>query len=125
MTSNETTIADALAAEIGGDGRDWTRFDRFEAEAIAVEYGESRWDEDANAYYAFRVSRSDHTDGPIRHVFRDGSAIVAAGDGWDVEGDEPFSWAGASRSTPAWPRSGGVQLHSQREDYRHRNLHRS
>lgn len=31
----------------------------------------------------------------IRYVFPDGSAIVIIGDGWDIEGDEPFSWAGA------------------------------
>jgi len=30
-----------------------------------------------------------------RYVFPDGSAIVVAGDAWDLEGDEPFSWEGA------------------------------
>ena len=29
-----------------------------------------------------------------RYGFPDGSAIVVAGDAWDIEGAEPFSWAG-------------------------------
>lgn len=31
----------------------------------------------------------------LRYLFPDGSAIVAAESGWDVEGEEPFSWEGA------------------------------
>lgn len=31
----------------------------------------------------------------IRYAFPDGSAIVVIGDAWDIEGNEPFSWAGA------------------------------
>ena len=39
--------------------------------------------------------RNDHVSGdPIRFLFADGSAIVVAGDGWDIEGDKPFSWEG-------------------------------
>jgi hypothetical protein len=30
-----------------------------------------------------------------RFLFPDGSAIVIAGDAWDIEGDTPFSWLGA------------------------------
>ncbi len=30
----------------------------------------------------------------IRYRFPDGSAIVSAPGGWDVEGSEPFSWRG-------------------------------
>lgn len=30
-----------------------------------------------------------------RYLFPDGSAIVAGVGGWDIEGEEPFSWAGA------------------------------
>ncbi len=29
---------------------------------------------------------------PIRYIFPDRSVIVTAGDGWDFEGAEPFSW---------------------------------
>lgn len=38
---------------------------------------------------AKKETRGDAT----RYPFGDGSAIVIAGGGWDVEGDEPFSWA--------------------------------
>jgi hypothetical protein len=31
----------------------------------------------------------------VRYEFADGSAIAIAGDAWDIEGEEPFSWAGA------------------------------
>lgn len=31
----------------------------------------------------------------IRYAFPDGSAIVVIGDAWNIEGNEPFSWAGA------------------------------
>ena len=31
---------------------------------------------------------------PTRYVFTDGSAIVIAGECWDIEGSEPFSWEG-------------------------------
>jgi hypothetical protein len=34
------------------------------------------------------------TGDTYRYKFADGSAIVVAGDAWDVEGPESFSWAG-------------------------------
>jgi len=33
-------------------------------------------------------------DSPVAYQFADGSGIVVHGDGWDIEGNEPFSWAG-------------------------------
>lgn len=30
----------------------------------------------------------------VRYEFADGSAIVDGGAGWDIEGSEPWSWAG-------------------------------
>jgi len=36
----------------------------------------------------------DHGFGdPVRWVFQDGSVVVSAGDGWDFEGETPFSWS--------------------------------
>lgn len=31
----------------------------------------------------------------VRYVFPDGSGIVVSASAWDIEGDEPFAWAGA------------------------------
>lgn len=59
----------------------------------SVEYGLSRYDYETEAEVVERVSRSSGFN-HIRYVFPDGSAIVVAGDAWDVEGDTPFSWHG-------------------------------
>lgn len=32
------------------------------------------------------------SDTMLRYIFDDGSAIVLAGDAWDIEADKPFSW---------------------------------
>jgi len=36
----------------------------------------------------------EHTGSLARYEFADDSAIVLAEGGWDIEGDEPFSWRG-------------------------------
>jgi hypothetical protein len=62
-----------------------------------IEYGERRWDDIEEDYYVERVSLSQGltTDTLVRYLFADGSAIDASFSAWDIEGEEPFSWAGA------------------------------
>jgi hypothetical protein len=81
-----TTQAEQIAERFGNDGLRFTneadeRLDDFCA-ALSMT-GRKEW-------------RDGHNTGDVyRYVFADGSAIVVAGDGWDIEGEEPFSWAGA------------------------------
>ncbi len=72
-----------------------TLADLCERYGASVGYGRTEWSEGGDARITRQISRSEHTsDDPIRYVFEDGSAIVAAGAAWDIEGDEPFSWRG-------------------------------
>ncbi len=74
------TEAERVAAAYCGDGQ---RFDHPLS-------GESIHDYCAARAVCTQVS-ADHRQ---RFVFEDGSAIVIDDGGWDIEGDEPFSWEG-------------------------------
>lgn len=73
------TIAEHVAGLLGNDGTCWQAEDRRSFNQLMVEYGAS-------------PTTRGHL---VRYAFPDGSAIVAAEGGWDVEGSQPFSWAGA------------------------------
>ena len=77
------TIADKVAALFDSDGQ---RFDlddgRTLHEVMAVEF-------DATLH-----RRDDFVDSPVAYRFSDGSGIVVAGDAWDIEGDQPYTWKG-------------------------------
>lgn len=94
-----TTTAEAVSAALGHDGL------RHETDA-----GVTLEDLCANARARLACARLERDDagcervievgpqdvvGRERYTFADGSAIVVAGDAWDVEGAEPWSWAGA------------------------------
>lgn len=100
LEGEDYTRAQILAELLEDDGQRWETRDGQTLDALCraagamLSYGQSEWDDEARAYRVREVSRGDihsHT----RYAFPDGSAIVAAGDGWDIEGAEPFSWAGA------------------------------
>ncbi len=70
------TIAEQIAGLLNGNGQCWQDDDGRDFEDI-MEHHE-----------AVTEVRGDLT----RYLFPDGSAIVAAPSGWDVEGVEPFSF---------------------------------
>jgi len=66
---------------LGNDGQRWYTQDGRHLYYIATEKG---------AY----IEQHPDKHYLIRYVFNDGSAIVASEGAWDIEGMEPFSWAG-------------------------------
>lgn len=98
----EQTQAQLLADLLGNDGMNFEAEDGRAFEDLII-------DMDADVTYARRlldvtteeevivpVARTEHHVGePVRYLFPDGSAIVVCGDAWDIEGEAPFSWAGA------------------------------
>ena len=75
----QLTQAEAIAQMLGGNGTNWTTLDGEHFEDICERYMVSSYRDAARELRRF--------------VFRDGSAIVDAPGGWDIEGREPFSWA--------------------------------
>lgn len=72
------TTAHQIAALLDSDGTTWRVGDQF-LDDIARERG-----------------ATFETDGHLtRMAFEDGSALVCCADYWDLEGSEPFSFAGA------------------------------
>ena len=73
------TDAAAIARMFGDDGLTW--------EAGGVQL--------SDACKALGATRT-HNDvrDLTRYLFADGSAIVAGGEAWDIEGPTPFSWEG-------------------------------
>ena len=77
------TVADKVAALFDNDGQ------HFE-----LDDGRTLHDVMVDDFDATVDSLDDIVDTPVAYRFADGSAIVVIGDGWDVEGGEPFTWAG-------------------------------
>jgi hypothetical protein len=77
------TDAERFAAALGNDGQHWETSDGVHFTDLADIFGARREHEN------FGVSGA-----PVRYIFPDGSVIVEAGDAWDFEGDEEFSWRG-------------------------------
>ena len=75
------TIAERIAGLLGDDGTCWEGKDGRHFDQLC---------EDAGADVSLDRERELK-----RYLFPDGSAIVAGVGGWDIEGNEPFSWAGA------------------------------
>lgn len=75
---HKPTIAEQIAQELGNDGTRWRTAD------------DVTFDELMQRHHG-RCQQQNNTD---RYVFSDGSAIVAGGACWDLEGKEPFSWRG-------------------------------
>ena len=94
------TVAERFAAELGDDGSTWETPDgRTFAEladslGASPEYSRRVYGSDGGIRYDYGFPRDHFAGDPVRYGFGDGSAVVAAGDGWDIEGPEPFSWAG-------------------------------
>jgi hypothetical protein len=99
MTTTTTTQAEQVAAILGNDGlvfaaEDGRRLEDLCARATITK-ARTRFDSETDRETVEEVSRGEQIFDRIRYTFSDGSAIVVAGDAWDIEGDEPFSWAGA------------------------------
>lgn len=78
-----TTQAEQIAARFANDGMRFQNAAGENLDAVCDEIAAREW-------------RDGYRTGDVyRYRFTDGSAIVVDGDGWDVEGPEPFSWAGA------------------------------
>lgn len=80
---DESTIADQIAAQFGNDGLNWHDAENRHLDEVCEALTSREW---RDGY---------RTGDTYRYEFADGSAIVVAGDCWDVEGDEPFVLAGA------------------------------
>lgn len=104
-----STTAEQIASQLGNDGLNFRSVggadlsEMAEADGADVTYARlvrvDVLDEDGDLTgreeeHMQEVARSDIHD-RVRYAFDDGSAIVVAGDAWDVEGVQPFSWAGA------------------------------
>ena len=101
-------IARKFADLFDNDGTEFRAKDGREFDEVVhdmgaeVIYGKINWedpchqsDDNSDCVYDI-VSAHEYTDdGPIRYVFPDGSAVVVSGEGWDIEGKNPFSWEGA------------------------------
>ena len=91
------TIAEQVASVFRNDGQVWKTdsnksFDEVCKEHGAdIEYAEAYYVEEEDEIY---YRQSDYPTEHIRYTFSDGSALVVHGDGWDYEGDSPFSWRG-------------------------------
>jgi len=97
----EQTMAEKFAGLFDNDGQVFETTDGRWLDDVAEEmgaaahYGRSEWDEDERDYIRYEVYRGEYFAGdPIRYEFPDGSVVVHHGDGWDFEGDEPFSFRG-------------------------------
>jgi hypothetical protein len=77
------TIAEKIAQLLGNDGTRWETKEGKHFDDLCKE---------ANAYLSIR-------EYVTRYLFPDGSALLASAAYWDIEGDKPFSWAGAEMPT--------------------------
>ena len=77
------TTAERIAEQFGNDGRNFRDAAGNELDEVCDEIATREW---RDGY---------RTGDTYRYVFADGSVLVVAGDAWDLEGAEPFSWAGA------------------------------
>jgi len=96
------TLAIQFAERMGCDGQTWETADGIGFVELAESMGadvtySSRdgRDEDGEPKYVDGYEGGYISGDPIRYRFPDGSAVVEAGDGWDLEGDTRYSWAGS------------------------------
>ena len=99
--SDTTSIAEQVAARLGDDGMLFTSESGEDLAEVCesmggeMAKGRTRYDDERDCEVVEPVARGEQIFDLIRYEFDDGSAIVIAGEQWDIEGDEPFSWAGA------------------------------
>ena len=93
--------AEDVSQLFGDNGQCFTLSDGSWIEDVCAEFGAHRefadvlQDHVTGAVEIVPISASEATSqSRVRWVFPDGSAIVIAGDAWDIEGDSPFVWHG-------------------------------
>jgi len=74
-------IAERVAKQLGNDGQTWETKEGESLVELAYRWL-GTWSEDNEDKSLMRI------------VFSDESAIVVGKGAWDIEGKEPFSWAG-------------------------------
>jgi hypothetical protein len=100
------TQAELIAEALGEDGRNFeTAYGRSLVDLVneaggRTEYARFVMDEADEGWgdcgHYVEISRGDaDSNTTVRYVLPDGSALVAAGDCWDVEGPTPFVMSGA------------------------------
>lgn len=73
------TIAEQVARLMGNDEQRWKAEDGRTLDQVAEDHGVD-------------IEMNPNKPHLTRYVFDDGSAIIAAENGWDIEGSEPWSW---------------------------------
>ena len=95
MDGDEMTKAEQISARFGDDGQCWeiSTWSSDDVETVVTI-------DEMCAREGFKEYRDGFGTDVVRYEFSDGSAIVFAGEGWDVEGTTPYSWAGCEQSPP-------------------------
>ena len=95
-----TTIAEKFSAKLNGDGQNWETEEGISFSDLAEQWGadvtySAREYDDGVFHYVDGYHDGYISGDPIRYAFDDGSAVVEAGESWDLEGPERYSWAGS------------------------------
>lgn len=88
QTPTALTSAETVSALLGDDGQRWTDDSGLNLADLCEDAGARR-----------ETSTEPDQYDLARWLFGDGSAIVTAGGGWDIEGSAPFSWRGSESTT--------------------------
>jgi len=93
------TIAQKISKMMGNDGQAFVALNGRSFRSVLrdytvkIEYGGRSLNANGIDLDHEAVTCSEYFAGdPIRYEFDDRSAIVEAGDAWDIEGKKPFSW---------------------------------
>lgn len=96
-----STAAEQFAAALGDDGQNFETDNGISFDNLAEQMGatlmysarEYADDIDNTMTYVDGFESSHISGDPIRYAFPDGSAIVLAGEAWDIEGTDRYSWS--------------------------------
>lgn len=101
-----TTNAKEFSRRLNDDGQCWMTGEGINFDELAqlmdaqVTYSVRDHDVKGNLIYIDGQSCRHISGDPIRYEFPDGSAVVAAGAGWDLEGVIRYSWASVGEGEP-------------------------
>lgn len=101
IQKERVTTAEMVSGFFDDDGQNFETKDGKNLEQICLDlgaevvYSNRDYGDEGNLIYICGNKAAYISGDPIRYVFEDESAIVEAGDEWDIEGLTPFSWKGA------------------------------